>query len=149
MTISNPVHPTIDILISDQPISVEAIIPRIEDPDCGAQLVFIGTTRRTTSDRVTQSLSYDAYQPMAERELDKLARQAAVQWHLFHVAIHHRIGKVDIGQPSIIVAVSSPHRKPCMEAVPWLMDQIKSNVPIWKQETYENNDTTWVHPTNQ
>jgi molybdopterin synthase catalytic subunit len=117
-----------------------------DDPECGSHLLFVGTTRRWTDGRETASLFYEAYEPMATRELRILAEGACEKWPLRHLAIVHALGEVAVGAPSVAVIASSPHRPACMEAVPWLMDQLKQHVPIWKQERSNAGQAQWQHP---
>lgn len=136
----------IDISLVESEIDCEGMLRWIGDDDSGARLLFVGCTRRTTGDKTTELLAYEAYREMAETELRALAAAAAERWPLRAVAIHHRLGRVDVGEASVAVAVSSSHRAPVMEAVPWLMDRLKEQVPIWKQETYADGSTEWIHP---
>lgn len=136
----------IDISLVESVIDCQAMLESIGDEESGARLVFVGCTRRTTGDRVTTRLAYEAYQAMAESELRGLASEAAARWPLRAIAIQHRLGVVDVGQASVAVAVASSHRGPVMESIPWLMDRLKERIPIWKQETYADGSTEWIHP---
>ncbi len=137
---------SIRITIDARPIDAQSLASFVSHPDCGAQMLFLGCTRRTTGDQVTTLLEYEAYRPMADRELERIAHEAIGRWGLQRVAIYHRLGRVPVQEASIAVAASSPHRVAVMEAIPWIMDQLKSSVPIWKRETFENGETCWVHP---
>ncbi len=134
------------IEITDNAIDIASVHRSLANADCGAQVVFTGTTRRTTGDRTTLRLEYDCYQPMAIAELEKLRDQATSRWPLQACAIVHRIGVVDIGEASIAVGVASPHRKDAFEAAQWIMDTLKKKVPIWKKEQWADGETEWVHP---
>ena len=136
----------VEVLLTSKPLDVAAIQRFIEDVDCGAQLIFLGCTRRTTGAQVTTFLAYEAYQPMAENELRKLAELASHRWPLRKIVVHHRLGQVDVGQASVIVAAASPHRPAVMEAIPWIMDRLKQDVPIWKKENFADGSQSWVHP---
>lgn len=136
----------VTIELTTEPLDPTVLLQRIADPDCGAQLLFLGCTRKTTGDRTTDRLTYQAYDAMARAELQQLADQATAQWPLRHLTLQHRLGVVAVGEASVAVAASSPHRRAVMEAVPWLMDRLKQTVPIWKQETYSDGSTEWVHP---
>lgn len=138
----------IKVSLTEAPIDLLAIHEQIREVDCGAQMVFVGSTRRLTGHRVTECLSYQAYHSMAENELRKLATQAAQRWSLAKVVIVHRLGKVEVGEASIAIGASSPHRPAVMSAIPWLMDSIKSEIPIWKQETFVDQSKLWIHPSN-
>jgi molybdopterin synthase catalytic subunit len=135
------------IEIVDAPIEWTELTGRIADPDAGAHGWFVGVTRRTTHQRVTESLAYEAHVPMAMSELEKLARTALQRFSLFHVVIIHRIGEVPVGEASVVVGCSSSHRPQTFEALAWIMDTLKREVPIWKRERYEDGSTEWIHPT--
>lgn len=139
----------IEILLTSEPLQVAEIEAKLVDPDCGARMVFQGCTRRRTGEKVTTLLAYEAYPSMAEKELRKLAEQAADRWPLLHLVIAHRLGQVDVTQPSVIIGASSAHRVAVMESIPWIMDRLKTDVPIWKREHYEDGKTEWVHPSDK
>ena len=130
----------------DQPLPTEALLAEIQDVDCGAHLMFLGKARRRTAERITTTLYYQAYESMALSQLQSLATTATAQWPLRQLRIIHRLGEVPIGQTSIAIAAASPHRPAVMEAIPWLMDQIKESVPIWKRETFADGTEQWIHP---
>jgi len=134
----------------DGPIELESFRPLLDDPDVGAQAWFLGVTRRRTAAvsgvRETFELSYEAHRPMAHRELRRLAAAAADRFDLHGVVIVHRLGDVPVGEASVAVGCSSPHRLAAFEALPWIMDRLKETVPIWKRERYADGTTEWVHP---
>lgn len=136
----------ISIQVGVESIDPEHLLAWIADPDCGAHLLFLGTTRRTTGEQLTQLLDYHAYLPMAEVELRRIAAAALERWPLKRIAIQHRLGPIPIGQASVAVAACSPHRPAVMEGVPWIMDQLKTSVPIWKKETRDDGSQQWIHP---
>lgn len=137
------------IALVDDPIDVPSLRSKIAHPDVGAIGWFEGVTRRTTEDRVTEQLSYQAHRPMAIRELEKLAAQAIDKFSLTKLAIVHRLGEVPVGQASVVVGCSSPHRPATFAALPWIMDVLKRDVPIWKRELYTDGTTEWVHPIDE
>ena len=138
--------------IVDGPIDPIALLEKVADPDVGAHGWFYGVTRRTTNKGessetlVTQTLAYEAHRVMANRELEKLADRAINQFDLRHVVIVHRIGEVPIGEASVVVGCSSSHRPATFDALRWIMEVLKQEVPIWKRETYADGSTEWVHP---
>lgn len=136
----------IEVLLTNQPLNATLVQSKLEDDDCGAQLIFLGVTRRITGNQITTHLAYEAYQPMAENELRKIAETASETWPLRKIILHHRLGKVDVGQASVIVAATSSHRPAVMEAVPWMMDRLKQDVPIWKKESLADGSEGWIHP---
>jgi molybdopterin synthase catalytic subunit len=135
--------------IVDGPIDQGSLQSQVGHPDVGSQGWFVGVTRRTTGDRVTSYLSYEAHLPMAERELRGLAEEAVERFGLLRLVIIHRIGEVPIGEASVVVGCSSGHRRETFQALQWIMDTLKQRVPIWKQERYEDGATEWVHPIEQ
>ncbi len=118
----------------------------IADPDTGAHAWFEGVTRRMTGTRETVLLSYEAFEPMAKRQLESLALEALGRFGLTAVAISHRLGEVPIGEASIVIGCSAPHRVATLTALPWLMDRIKADVTIWKREHATDGSAAWVHP---
>ncbi|WP_149499259.1 molybdenum cofactor biosynthesis protein MoaE [Roseiconus lacunae] len=133
------------------PIQLAQWSDQLGDPDIGAQGWFAGVTRRKTKDdagvvRVTHTLHYEAHSTMALSELDRIATEATKRFRLTKVIVIHRLGEVPIGQVSVLVGCCSGHRPETFAALPWIMDGLKSNVPIWKRETYQDQSTEWIHP---
>ena len=140
----------IHVELTDEPIRWDDQADRLANPDVGAINWFHGVTRRKTvvgdSERITQKLSYTAHRSMAVRELEKLAGEATTQFSLAAVVIVHRLGDVPIGEASILVGCSSAHRRDCFAATASIMDRVKTDVPIWKRETFVGGQQVWVHP---
>ena len=109
-------------------------------------VLFLGTTREFTGRRRTESLDYDCYREMAEKELSRLESVARNRWPIVECAIVHRVGHLELGETSVAVAVSSAHRPDAFEAARWLIDTIKEVVPIWKKENWADGTSQWVHP---
>lgn len=140
------------IELTDKPIDTHRLLEAVADPECGGQVLFLGTTRqwtRTSEGHLleTEHLHYEAYAEMACAQLQALREAAVRRWPIKHVAIMHRLGRVDPLEASVGVAVSSPHRSEAFEAAKWLIDELKHEVPIWKQEHYVQNGAEWIHPT--
>jgi molybdopterin synthase catalytic subunit len=133
------------IELTRQSIDPDRALRHLHSTQAGAVVLFLGTTREFTAGRQTTFLEYDAYCEMAERQLVTLERQARSRWPLIGCAIIHRLGRVDLGEASVLVAVSTPHRPDAFQAAAWLMDQIKQDVPIWKQENWSDGGQAWVH----
>ncbi|HVJ69358.1 MAG TPA: molybdenum cofactor biosynthesis protein MoaE [Caulifigura sp.] len=112
----------------------------------GAAVLFLGTVREMTGDRQTVALDYEAYPEMARAKMQELADQAAAKWPVIRVAIAHRFGHLDLGDVSVALAVSTPHRRDAFEAGRWLIDTLKEVVPIWKQENWADGSKEWVEP---
>lgn len=128
------------------PIDPAAILQSVTGPQAGAAVLFLGTTRELTGGRRTLWLDYDGHPEMALSELRKLEEEARRRWPLVGCAIVHRLGRVDLAEASVAIAVSSPHRADAFAAGQWLIDTLKEVVPIWKQEHWEDGSTEWVHP---
>lgn len=149
MTTANPT-PMIFVDVVDRPIEIADFAEKLADPDVGAHGWFAGVTRRTTvtENRVatTTTLYYEAQLKMAIAELTRIATLAASEHSLCGVVIVHRIGEVPIGQASVLVGCCSAHRRNTFAALPWVMDELKRSVPIWKKEIFVDGTTEWVHP---
>lgn len=129
--------------------AVSFLVPADDAPEAGragGTCVFLGTTRRWTGGEETPSLSYEAYREMAEAELARLAQTAQERWDLVRVVTIHRLGHVPAGEASVVCAASAAHRAPAFEACRWLIDTLKRDVPIWKQETRADGTVAWVQP---
>ncbi|KAF9573446.1 Molybdopterin synthase catalytic subunit [Mortierella alpina] len=120
-------------------ISLDEIAKSVHDPKAGAISTFSGTTRDNFEDKEVKTLAYEAYGPMAEKAIYALITAARQRWDdLIHIAIVHKIGDCPVGETSVVIAISSGHRKQGLEAVHWLIDELKVQVPIWKKEVYVN-----------
>lgn len=129
--------------IVHEPIQIETIVNKVKRSEAGAITTFIGTVREWTNEKKTVYLEYHAYIPMAEKMLYKIGEEIEMKWPRTKVAITHRIGQLNISDISVVIAVSSPHRKAAFEAVEYAMERIKEMVPIWKKEHWEDGET-WV-----
>ena len=130
--------------IVEQKIDVGAMIEGAQRPDCGAISTFIGTTRvDEASGNSVEYLEYEAYRPMADRKLEKIGAEIEGRWDVGHVAIVHRIGRVDPGEASVAIVVASPRRGPAFEASRYAIERIKEIVPIWKREVWSDG-YVWV-----
>ena len=129
------------VAITGDPLDAEAARVLVGDPRCGATVVFTGTTREVPS------LEYEAYDEMAIATMQRLAEEAVERHGLVAVVVEHRTGSVALGEPSIVIAVSAPHRQEAFEGARWLLDQVKANAPIWKREHPEEGEPRWVEGT--
>jgi molybdopterin synthase catalytic subunit len=134
------------IEITALPLDHAAITERVRSPLAGAVCTFLGTVREVTGGRQTRSLTYEAYPEMAERKLVELEAEARRRWPITELALVHRIGDLDLGDVSVVVAVSCPHRQQAFDACRWLIDILKEVVPIWKKEVWADGTEEWVHP---
>jgi molybdopterin synthase catalytic subunit len=134
------------VSLSNSPIDASAVLANVASHDAGAVVVFLGTTREFTHGRRTASLDYECYPEMAEKKLAELEAEARRRWPLTGCSIVHRLGHLELGEASIAIAVSSPHRHDAFAAGQWLIDTIKEVVPIWKRENWADGSKEWVHP---
>ena len=121
----------------------EAITERVKKDSNGAVVTFLGVTRNSTGDRNVLFLEYEAYRPMADNQLQRIVDEIKERWAIEDVTISHRLGRLEIGEASLMVAIASPHRKEAFEACAYSIDRIKQIVPIWKKEFFEGGEV-WV-----
>jgi molybdopterin synthase catalytic subunit len=126
-----------------KPIDLQELIEFVTDPEAGAIVTFIGTTRNNNEGRKVIALDYEAYPEMAEKELVRLGEEAKKRWKIQRMAIVHRIGPVQITESSVAIAVSAAHRQDAFEACRFAIEEIKRTVPIWKKEVYEGGEV-WI-----
>jgi molybdopterin synthase catalytic subunit len=134
------------IEVTTSAIDHAALTERVRSNLAGAVVTFLGTVREMTGDRRTASLDYEAYPAMALKTLGELEAEARRRWPVIECAIVHRIGHLALGEVSVAVSVSCPHRDEAFEACRWLIDRLKDVVPIWKKEVWADGDEEWVHP---
>ncbi len=132
--------------LTREPIDTEELLRRVTVPAAGAVVLFLGTVRELTAGRQTLAPDYEGYPEMAEGKLAELEAEARRRWSLCEVALVHRLGRLELAEASVAVAVSSPHRAVAFEAGRWLIDTLKETVPIWKQENWADGTREWVHP---
>ncbi len=131
------------IEITHEPLNPEAITAKVLNAANGAVVTFLGTTRGRTANRNVLHLEYEAYTPMAEKKLDEVAEEIRSKYSVEDVFIAHRVGRLEIEEISLVVAVASPHRKDAFAACEYAVDRIKQTVPIWKKEFFEGGEV-WV-----
>ena len=134
------------IRLTREPIDYTALTESVRSSAAGAVVLFLGTVREMTAGRRTVALDYEGYPAMAEAKLAELEAEARGRWDLVEVAIEHRLGRLELGEISVAVAVSSPHRQQAFEAGKHVIDRLKEIVPIWKKENWSDGSTEWVHP---
>lgn len=130
-------------VLSPEPLDLRAVVAEVERDDAGAVATFVGTVRRRSRGRAVLRLEYEAYEEMAEEMLRALAADLKARHELSEVAIHHRVGRVEIGEPSVVIAVSAPHRAAALEACREAIDTLKETIPLWKKEVYEGG-AEWI-----
>ena len=129
--------------LSDAPLSLDAVVDEVRSDEAGAIATFTGTTRVHSRGRTVTHLEYEAYQGMAEEVMAQIADDLRRRYDLCDVAIHHRIGRVGIGETSVVIAVSAPHRHDALAACKDAIDALKETVPLWKKEVYEGGEE-WI-----
>ncbi|MDR5704348.1 MAG: molybdenum cofactor biosynthesis protein MoaE [Armatimonadota bacterium] len=138
-----PVSGGAHIQLTAEPISVDEVLRSVAHPQAGAIVLFLGTVRDNSSGRHVHHLEYEAYQELALREMARIAAEAEERWDLRGITMVHRTGYLEVGEVSVAIAVSAPHRKDAFEAGKFLIDTLKQRVPIWKKEVWEGGEA-WV-----
>lgn len=133
--------------LTTETIDVGAVARRVVLPECGATVTLDGYAREWTKGRRTLYLVYEGYMPMALRELQRLGREAHERFEIAHIGIVHRTGRLEIGETSVVIAVSAPHRAAAFAACEWAIRELKRTVPIWKKEVFEDGEV-WVEGEN-
>lgn len=136
-----------DIQLYDHAIDITACINSVMSPGAGGIDIFIGTVRDRTRGREVLRLEFEAYEPMAISEINKIADAVLSQWPIYHILIHHRTGTLEIGEAPVIIAVAAAHRDAAFDACRYAIDMLKQTVPIWKKEVFADGEE-WVaaHP---
>lgn len=129
--------------LSAEPLSLDAVVREVASDAAGAIATFTGTVRERSRGRDVIRLDYEAYEGMAERTMERIAAQLRARYQLCEIAIHHRTGPVGIGEPSVVIAVSAPHRAEALGACRDAIDELKGTVPLWKKELYEGGEE-WI-----
>ena len=130
-------------VLSTEPLDVARVVAEAESDDAGAVASFVGTVRRQSRGRDVVRLEYEAFAEMAEPMLRRLAEELTAKHGLCEVAIHHRVGSVDIGEASVVIAVSAPHRAAALDACREAIDTLKGTIPLWKKEVYADGEE-WI-----
>lgn len=134
--------------LTAEPLDVGAIARRVVPVECGATVTLDGYVRQFTKGRETLYLEYEGYEPMALKEIEKLIERAHEQFEISNVGIVHRLGKLAIGETSVVIAVAAPHRRHAFAACEWLIRELKRTVPIWKKEVFADGEV-WVEGDSQ
>jgi molybdopterin synthase catalytic subunit len=129
--------------VTDTPLQAETIAAAVADDACGALVTFIGIVRNQNLGRRVLWLDYEAYAPLAVKSFDTIAGEAAERWPDVRMAIYHRTGRVEIGEPSVVIAAASPHRADAFAASRYAIERIKQISPIWKHEHFEGGEV-WI-----
>ena len=145
-TVLNKIELNANIQILASPLNIQSSIDWIMSPESGGIDVFIGTVRNQTKGKKVVRLEFEAYEPMAIAEMEKIAKEALEKWPVQKVLIHHRTGVLQIGEVPVVIAVSAAHRAAAFEACRYIIDSLKQTVPIWKKEFFEDGEV-WVGST--
>lgn len=138
--------PRLHVRLTTGPLDPEEIRGRVGDPNAGATVVMVGTTRGVTDGVETAALEYEAHGALAERVLSDILATAAADHRLVGAAVEHRLGRVPVGVASIVVATASAHRRQAFAAAEWIVDEVKRRVPIWKCDEAPGGARAWIHP---
>lgn len=140
-----PTHPHNYVAITFAPLALEEAYQLADDSANGAIVVMSGMVRNNTEGKAVVALEYQAYEPMAIRVFQQIAAQIRQTWHdVTRIVIHHRTGKLAVGEISVLIAVGCPHRGEAFAACQYAIDTLKHNAPIWKKEHWEDGSTSWV-----
>ena len=129
--------------LTANPIDITSVARRVVPPECGATVTLDGYVRQFTKGRETLYLVYEAYEAMALKEMGNLVERAKGEFEIANVGIVHRLGKLEIGETSVVISVAAPHRKAAFAACEWLIRELKRTVPIWKKEVYADGEE-WI-----
>jgi molybdopterin synthase catalytic subunit len=129
--------------LTNEPLDSRAVERLVDDPGCGAVVVFVGNVRQDNEGRDVDYLEYEAYPGMAEAKMAQIGDEIRERWNLGQVAMVHRLGRCDVGEASIVIAVASPHRREAFEACHYAIDRVKEIVPIWKREVWKDG-AVWI-----
>ena len=130
--------------ITQLPLDPAPLVARVQSPDMGALVTFTGIVRNNFGGKSTAYLEYEAYEAMAVPVLQRIATEAQQTWRLGDIAIHHRVGRLEIGETAVIIVVAAPHRHEAFEAAESMMDRIKQIAPIWKREVWADGTSEWI-----
>ena len=136
----------IKIILSDKTLSEQNCLDFVKTDDSGGIVVFVGTVRNHTKGKRVLRLDFEAYEPMAISEMRKIATLAIEKFALKKIAIHHRVGMLEVGEIPVVIAVSAAHRGAAFDACEFAIDTLKETVPIWKKEIFEDGEI-WVSAT--
>jgi molybdopterin synthase catalytic subunit len=135
------------VRLAPEVIDLGALVASVSHPGVGAIATFLGTVREFNDGRPVTGIDYEAYEPMAEREMQAIAREVCGQWPGLRIALQHRLGTLHVGDVSVAIACAHARRAPAADAMRQAIEALKVRVPIWKREHYVDGEWTWVDPT--
>ena len=130
-------------MLTEAPLDLNAAVAAVAGPECGAVTTFLGLVREENAGRRVLWLDYEAYAPLATRAFELIGAEAASRWPSVRLAMHHRTGRLEIGDPSVVIAAAAPHRSDAFAAARYAIERIKQIAPIWKREHFEGGDV-WI-----
>lgn len=134
-------------LLSDQPLQLSELLTHVAHPGVGAVASFLGTVRDVNEGRAVTGIDYEAYGPMAQAEMERIAQEAVVRWPGLRVSVAHRTGTLVIGEASVAIACAHARRAPAADAMRFVIEELKVRVPVWKREHYADGHREWIDPT--
>lgn len=134
------------VRLTTEVLDYHRLTEEVRRTDCGAVVTFLGTVRDLTNGKVTVALDYEAHPGMAEKKMAEIEADTRARWPVGDMIMEHRLGRLELGEISVAVAVSCPHRAEAFEACRHAIDRLKELVPIWKKENWSDGSTEWVHP---
>lgn len=132
--------------VTTEPLNVQQVHNLVKTPTDGAVVTFDGIVRNNFDGRAVRCLEYEAYTDMAEKKMAEIAEEMRNKFAVGDIAMVHRVGRLEIGESSILIAVAAPHRQPAFEACAYGMDRVKEEVPVWKKEFFADGESHWVQP---
>lgn len=130
--------------VTEAPIDAQALLSEVIGPEDGAGILFVGVVRNHNDGREVDHLDYDAYVAMAEHTLEAIVSEALAKWETGEIRVVHRVGRLEIGEASVAIAVAAPHRGGAYEASRYIIEELKRRAPIWKREGYVAGDSEWL-----
>lgn len=135
------------VAVVSRPLDPSALLAEVASVANGASIVFVGTVRDVTEGRAVSGIEYTAYEAMAVRELEAIVTEAVSRFATEHIVVEHRVGRLELGEASVVIAVAHPHRAPAYDASRFVIEELKRRVPIWKREEYVDGTREWVDPS--
>lgn len=135
----------IDVKLCTDKLIVEECYKKVIDDSCGCVNLFVGTVRERNNNKIVKSLEFEAYKPMAIKEMENIAHQAKELWSVKNILIYHRIGRLRVGDIPVVIAAAATHRREAIKASHFIIDTLKHTVPIWKKEYYDDG-SQWINP---
>ncbi len=129
--------------ITEQPLTIDALYRFALSPSCGAVNIFVGTVRNHFQGRAVTALEYHGYPEMAEQVLEEIVQKAFRQWEVERIAVHHRLGLLQLTEASVVIVVASPHRAAAYAASRFIIEEIKKDLPVWKKEHFADGELQW------